>query len=154
MTEFKVGDKVRVNARGHLLGDDLRYFGTQECSPGDTGVVVLGAGKYTGDLFVRWDESGRQSAIRPESLELVDPQTTEPTRVWSEHLADITRAVQIISDADKALKAAAPHGTPGYYSDLDFQFPRRVPITIGGVDTGWAIVWDDDSEAWMAEFGA
>lgn len=79
---------------------------------------------------------------------------TEPVLVWSEHLADIARAVQIISDADKALKEAAPAGTPGAWSDLEFGLPRRVPITLDDSDTGWAIVWDDDSEAWMAEFGA
>lgn len=82
------------------------------------------------------------------------PTRTEPVRVWSEHLADITRAVQIISDADEALNSATPQGTPGAWSDLEFGLPRRVPISLGGIDTGWAIVWDEDSEAWMAEFGA
>lgn len=132
-------------------GDRWRFTETEVLSLENKGFGSQNR-KDNADLFFGEDYYGPY--LVTESLELVDPQTTEPTRVWSEHLADITRAVQIISDADKALKDAAPHGTPGYYSDLDFQFPRRVPITIGGVDTSWAIVWDDDSEAWMAEFGA
>lgn len=69
------------------------------------------------------------------------------TQVWSGHLADITRALKIIEDADKALKEDYR------LSDLEFNLPKRISIETDGLDTGWAIVWSEDLDCWAAEFG-
>lgn len=78
MAEFKVGDRVKVNKRGHLFGSALKAWGESECSPGDEGVVTESSDSYltTGNYMVTWDKNGRTSGIRPESLELV----TEPVK--------------------------------------------------------------------------
>lgn len=83
-----------------------------------------------------------------------EPVKPEPTRVWSEHLADIARALRIIEQASTDLNASAPQGEPGHYSDLTFELPKRVSITLDGTPTKWALVYDEDIEGWMAEFGA
>lgn len=75
------------------------------------------------------------------------------TRVWNEHLADISRALSIIEKAHKDLNATLPQEVPGHYSDLQFVFPRHVDIRADGISTGWAIVWDDEMEGWVADFG-
>lgn len=77
----------------------------------------------------------------------------QPTHIWVEHLADIARALNILAEADKALKESAPEGTPGHWSDLEFRLPPRVPIELGAVDTGWALVYDEDMEGWVFEIG-
>lgn len=75
------------------------------------------------------------------------------TRMWGEHLADISRALGVIEKADRELNAVPEEGTAGHYSDLQFILPRRVEIQIDDVPTGWAIVWDEDQEGWVADFG-
>lgn len=69
------------------------------------------------------------------------------TQVWYEHLEDLTRAAKIMEAADRELKKDFG------YSDLEFNLPKRVSVTIDGVDTGWAVVYSEEMGAWAAEFG-
>lgn len=69
------------------------------------------------------------------------------TQVWYKHLEDLARAAKIMEAADKELNKDSD------YSDLEFNLPKRVAVTIDGLDTGWAVVYSEEMEAWVAEFG-
>lgn len=73
------------------------------------------------------------------------------TRVWSEHLVDIVRALGVMQRTSEQLNEVLPEGAAGHYSDLEFVLPDRVGIQIDGIPTGWALVWDE--ETWWADFG-
>lgn len=101
----------------------------------------------TGDFYLLG------STRDPEKFHYVNIRSleplTEPVRIWSEHLADINHALKILSDATKALKDAAPEGQPGHWSDLEFDFPGRVPINLDGEPTGWALEFVEDWDDWV-----
>lgn len=59
--------------------------------------------------------------------------------IWSEHLADISRALKTVEDAKKELDKGFG------VSDLEFKFPERIQVTLGGMDTNLALVYENDS---------
>lgn len=111
--------------------------------------LLLGSQKDPGDYYY----INRDCLIPIDDDAPIEKIKPEPTHVWVEHLADIARALNILAEADKALKESAPEGTPGHWSDLEFRLPQRVPIELGGIDTGWALVYDEDMEGWVFEIG-
>lgn len=74
------------------------------------------------------------------------------TEVWSEHLADINRALQVVSTAAKELAREIPPGQPGHWSELGFEI-GPVAVLLGGEKTGWSLQFSEDVEAWVAVFG-
>lgn len=107
-----------------------------------------------GDYYLRGSAKDPKAChfINEECLEPLEETETETpvgsTQVWSEHLADITRVLKILSDTRKALNEPAAEGVPGHWSDLEFDFPKRVPINLGGQPTGWALEYIEDWDDW------
>ncbi len=87
----------------------------------------------------------------PYIVTSLTPRRPEPTRVWSEHLADIARALKIINRLQWELSETIPLGEVGHDADLTYKFPARVPILVGGVDVGWSLAYSEDNETWMFE---
>jgi hypothetical protein len=100
MTTFNEGDRVRRVGPHRLSGlGDANDFGDRECQVGDVGTVETTWGD--GDVSVKWDRTGRFSAIVATSLE---PETPEPTTL-SADVGDLTEHLDMRRVAAVAVAA-------------------------------------------------
>lgn len=147
MSKFNVGDAVVVNQWGE--GDGA--LGIEENFPFTSTVTsVLGDEEY----YVR-NTTGKgewwvyEDMLSPLISEVASEVKKEPVvSIWADHLGDISRALNILTDAMKAMNE-------GYHdSDLEFRLDGKIRAEIYGNPTGWVLAYDPDSESYMFQVEA
>jgi hypothetical protein len=132
MTEFKVGDRVRIVESPY---DDIPQIGVggtgileEQHTPDVWGVKV---DNYTDTPEYTWTFSSGELELIPE---------VEPTRMWADHLEHIVDVLRAVESLQVVIDSNAKN-----FSDLQFVFPTEgIDIQIDGIPTGWKINYRDD----------